>query len=142
MIEARFVFDTNAVVSAVLLPTSVARQAFDRAQDQGRLLVSPATLQELHDVLKRGRFDKYIDEDERMEFLAVLVEEALLVEVTEAVVACRDPKDDKFLELAISGGATCIVTGDKDLLTLHPFRGIPIITPQTFLQHSWATETE
>ena len=42
---------------------------------------------------------------------------------------CRDPKDDKFLELALNGKATHIVSGDEDLLVLHPFRGIPILTP-------------
>jgi predicted nucleic acid-binding protein len=48
-------------------------------------------------------------------------------------VACRDPTDDKFLELAVSGNADLILSGDKDLLTLHPFRGIPIVTPAAFV---------
>ncbi len=55
------------------------------------------------------------------------------VEVTQAITACRDPKDDKFLELAVSGRATHIVSGDQDLLALHPFAGIPIVTPGSFL---------
>ena len=49
------------------------------------------------------------------------------------VFACRDPKDDKFLEVAISGQADVIVSGDEDLLTMNPFSGIPIITPRAFL---------
>lgn len=49
------------------------------------------------------------------------------------VRACRDPKDDKFLSLAVSGGADLILTGDKDLLDLHPFRGIAIVSPQQYL---------
>jgi predicted nucleic acid-binding protein len=53
--------------------------------------------------------------------------------VTEVVTDCRDPKDNKFLELAVSGRATHIVTGDPDLLTLHPFRGVAIMTAQAFL---------
>jgi predicted nucleic acid-binding protein len=56
-----------------------------------------------------------------------------VVPITTSVKECRDPKDDKFLELAISGGASYIVSGDADLLTLHPFRGIAVITPQDFL---------
>lgn len=56
--------------------------------------------------------------------------------VIEVVTNCRDPKDNKFLELAVSGNATWIVSGDKDLLSLHPYRGIPIITLQTFLDQS------
>nr|WP_232285716.1 putative toxin-antitoxin system toxin component, PIN family [Crocosphaera chwakensis] len=47
---------------------------------------------------------------------------------------CRDPKDNKFLEVAVNGNATHIITGDKDLLELHPFRGISILKPKQFLQ--------
>ncbi|MCX5728009.1 MAG: putative toxin-antitoxin system toxin component, PIN family, partial [Nitrospirae bacterium] len=72
-------------------------------------------------------------EDERTEFITALVREATLVEITDTVTECRDPKDDKFLELAVSGKATCIVSGDDDLLVLHPFRGIPVLTPRQFL---------
>ncbi len=61
----------------------------------------------------------------------------MLVDVTDVVTECRDPKDHKFLELALSGRATCIVTGDEDLLTLHPFRGIHILRPQGFLGQTW-----
>ncbi|MSP02209.1 MAG: putative toxin-antitoxin system toxin component, PIN family [Acetobacteraceae bacterium] len=57
---------------------------------------------------------------------------AELVIVTEAVTECRDPMDDKFLELAVNGRADPIITGDTDLLVLNPFRGIPIITPAAF----------
>ena len=56
-----------------------------------------------------------------------------LLEVIEVVTDCRDPKDNKFLELALIGKATHIVSGDEDLLVLHPFRGISILTPQSFL---------
>jgi putative PIN family toxin of toxin-antitoxin system len=48
--------------------------------------------------------------------------------------ACRDPKDDKFLSLAVSGGATHLVTGDKDLLALDLFEGVRILTPHAFLE--------
>ena len=68
-----------------------------------------------------------------MEFLTAYVREATLVNVTETVKACRDPRDDKFLELAISGHATHIVTGDTGLLALHPFRKIPILAPTRFM---------
>jgi predicted nucleic acid-binding protein len=51
----------------------------------------------------------------------------------QAIRACRDPKDDKFLELAVHGRADLIVTGDQDLHTLNPFRGIAILTPNAFL---------
>jgi hypothetical protein len=131
--KLRAVFDTSVVVSAVLLPRSVPRQAFDRVQEQGRVLISAATVNELNEVLRRQRFDKYVREAQRLEFLAALIREAELVDVTEVVTECRDPKDNKFLELAVSGKATYIISGDKDLLALHPFRGIPVIAPQVFL---------
>ena len=66
--------------------------------------------------------------------------EAELVEITERVEVCREPKDDQILELAVSGNADCIVTGDDDLLTLNPFRGIAIITPADFLRVSGLEE--
>ena len=69
----------------------------------------------------------------RMEFFAALVLTAENVEVNEAITVCRDPKDDKFLELAVSGQASHIISGDADLLVLHPFREVSILTPQAFL---------
>jgi putative PIN family toxin of toxin-antitoxin system len=109
------------------------RQAFDRALEHGTLLMLSATVAELNDVLRRPRFDPYVHEDERLQCLATLVRDAEWVEVTEVVSDCRDPKDDKFLELALDGNAAHIVSGDEDLLVLHPFRGIPILTPQGFM---------
>jgi len=133
----RFVFDTSAIISAALLKQSVSRRAFDRAIAEGELLVSTDTIDELNEVLGRPDFEQYITEEERMEFLAVLLREARLVEVQIHIGECRDPRDNKFLELAISGEATCIVTGDQDLLVLHPFRGIQIVTPRVFLEGQW-----
>lgn len=131
--NVRAVLDTNIVISAVLLPHSMSRQALDRVLEYGTVLISAATGAELNNVLHRPRFNKYLQEEERMEFLATLLQEAELVEVTDVVTACRDPKDDKFLELAVSGRATHIISGDNDLLVLHPFRGIVILTPQAFV---------
>lgn len=137
--DLRFIFDTNVTVSALLLKRSVARQAFDRALEQGKLLVSQATMEELNEVLQRKGFDKYVQEEERIQFITTLVREAVLVEITETINECRDPKDNKFLELAVSGKASCIVSGDNDLLVLDPFRGIPVLTPREFLSHLWKT---
>jgi putative PIN family toxin of toxin-antitoxin system len=131
--ELRTVIDTSVVVSAVLLPRSIPRQAFDTAATRGRLLVSAATVAELDDVLRRPKFDRYVQEAKRLEFLAALAYAAEVVAVTEIVNECRDPKDDKFFELALGGRASHVISGDADLLVLHPFRGIPIVTPQDFL---------
>jgi putative PIN family toxin of toxin-antitoxin system len=129
----RVVIDTGVVVSALLLPRSVPRQAFDAAASRGTLLASAATITELDEVLRRPKFDRYVPEPMRLEFFAALVLTAEDVEITEPITACRDPKDNKFLELAVSGQATHIISGDADLLTLHPFRGVGIFTPQAFL---------
>jgi putative PIN family toxin of toxin-antitoxin system len=133
MSEKRFVIDTGVAVSAVLLPRSVPRQALDAAAAKGKLLVSEETIAELDEVLRRPKFNKYVSEGERLEFLAALVQQAEQVQVTEVITACRDAKDNKFLELAVSGGASQIVSGDEDLLVLHPFRGIAVLTPQASL---------
>ena len=129
----RAVLDTNVAVSAALLRRSTPRRALDLVIDHGTLLISIATLAELSEVLGRPRFNRYVSEDTRHEFLEMLVREAELIEVTERLTLCRDPKDDKFLELAVSGGATHIISGDNDLLALHPFGGVAIVSPQDFL---------
>ncbi len=69
------------------------------------------------------RFDKYISLEERNEFLVSLVRDSDLIEITESVRACRDPDDDRILELAVNGAAAYIITGDSDLLVMNPFRG-------------------
>jgi predicted nucleic acid-binding protein len=56
------------------------------------------------------------------------------VTITERIAACRDPTDDKSLELAVNGQADLVVSGDADLLVLNPFQGIPIVSPATFMQ--------
>ena len=99
----RFVFDTNAILSAALLPKSKPRQAFDKAKSEGILLVSDEVIEELNDVLWRDEFEKYVTETFRVEFLAALLRDAELVQITENVKACRDPRDDKFLTMQSEG---------------------------------------
>jgi len=130
----RFVFDTNVIISAVLFNNSVPGQAFIRALDHGRILVSKALVRELSRVLGRDRFDRYVTREERDAFLSSLIRESSLIEISQAVQVCRDPEDDQILELAVNGNATYIVTGDADLLVLNPFRGIEVVTPAEFLK--------
>lgn len=129
----RYVFDTNVVVSALLFSQSKPARAFFAAVGVGEVLVSADVVRELNDVLGREKFERYVGEEERTRFLRSLLREARLIEPEEKIRACRDPKDDKYLELAVSGAADCIVTGDDDLLSLNPFRDIPILTPERFL---------
>ncbi|MEM7133913.1 MAG: putative toxin-antitoxin system toxin component, PIN family [Chloroflexota bacterium] len=132
--DLRFVFDTNTIVSALLMKQSVPRKSLDEAQHHGKLLISLETLNELNDVLRREKFNKYVTESERLRFLSLLVRDAIRVEITDPISECCDPKDDKFLELAISGRADYIVSGDNDLLVLNPFRGVSIVRPSDLLE--------
>ncbi len=138
MNDLRFVLDTNTLVSAFLFKKSIVRRAYNRAQAIGNLLASDQTATELRDVLQRPKFDKYLRREIRLAFASNVIRKAILIEIKEKITASRDEKDDKFLELAASGKASCIVSGDEDLLVLHPFRGIPILTPRQFLE--WLAE--
>jgi len=131
--SSRCVFDTNVLISALLFPGSKPGRAFFAVLDQAHILVSLPVLLELRDVLGRARFDRYVHPEERAKLLGTLAREAILIETTEEIQVCRDASDNKLLELAVSGGASCIVTGDKDLLALNPFRGISVVTPADFL---------
>lgn len=131
--NARYVFDTNVIVSALLFNTSVPGQAFTRSLDHGTVLISPSLVEELSDVLGRDKFNRYVTREERERFLESLISESELVEITESVLACRDPKDDRVLELAVNGNASFVVTGDDDLLVLNPFRRIQIVTAAKLL---------
>ena len=137
--KPRFVFDTSTIVSAVLFEQAKPSRAFRRALNLGHVLSSLSTLTELAEVLDREKFDRYVTKEGREEFLEGFIERTLEIEPVEEIQACRDPNDDKFLELAVGGEARSIVSSDKDLLAREAFRGIPIMTPAAFLQ---ATEHE
>ncbi len=130
----RIVADTNLLVSRLLLPQSLPAQAVRKAVDEGQLLVSDATLGELADVLSRAKFDPYVSLEDRQDCIRVLNRVAERIIVTAPINACHDPKDDKFLELALNGEANLILTGDRDLLALHPFRGVDILSPRGYIE--------
>jgi len=129
----RVVADTNILVSRLLMPKSLPAQAVDKILAEACILASDDSLAELATVLARPKFDRYVSVADRRSFLRLLHGLAEPVPIVHRIVACRDPKDDKFLELAINGSAAAIVTGDADLLTLHPFRGVRIVTPRDYL---------
>jgi len=129
----RLVVDTNALVSRLLLPASPAAEAVRKAVAEGQLLASEATLMELAEVLARAKFDRYVTLGERQGFLRLFGRIAERIPITHTIRACRDPNDDKFLELAVNGEARLMITGDADLLALHPFRGIAILASASYL---------
>ena len=130
-----FVFDTNVLISALFDFNSIPAEALTKARTQGRLLVSKEIALEYLSVFSREKFDKWISIENRINFIENIIENSMLVDATQQIFVCRDYKDNMFLSLAVSAQANCIVSGDKDLLTLNPFNGIPILTPADFLRY-------
>lgn len=130
-----FTFDSNTLLSALFDETSVPASALKKARLNDVLLLSEPVKAEYRRIFLKSKFDKYISVAIRIEFIENIIIHAFPVNITEEISECRDPKDDMWLSLAISAKADCIVTGDKDLLVLHPFRNIPILSPADFLNH-------
>lgn len=129
----RFVLDTNAWISVALLPKSVNSKALRKAELLGEIVFSRETLSELKDVLVRTKFDRYLPLPHRFEFFDRIEARYTEILVTSSNTDCRDAKDDKFLNLAVDAGATAIISGDKDLLVLDPYKSIRIMDASEFL---------
>ena len=133
-VKNNFVFDTNALVSAVLSPRSTNAQALRKARRMGVVVYSDETWEELSEVLFRAKFDRYFTTADRQEILNRLQTGCKKVIPQVTIAECRDADDDKFLELAVTASAAVLVTGDPDLLVLHPFRNTPILNAAGFLR--------
>jgi len=134
----RVVLDTSTLVSAALYTGSVPDQALSKALQSFDLCVSVETLGELEGVLDRDRFDRYRPRGARRSFVARIRRQSILFAVALSSLSavdppCRDPKDNQFLALAYVAEADVLVSSDADLLVLHPWRGIQIVTPAEFL---------
>ena len=133
MTKPRIILDTNIFISYALKPSAGMTQVVHTAFNHGTLLVSQDTFDELRNVIERFVKRQYVTFREASELLGSVVEIAVWVKILETVQACRDPKDDKFLELAVNGQADYLVTGDKDLLVLHPFKETKILSASDFI---------
>jgi putative PIN family toxin of toxin-antitoxin system len=133
LLHFRFESAQLIIVSALLFDNSIPQKALDLANHHSTILFSAVTITELETVLERRKFDKYVSLKIRQEFLSELISSGQIVEIQTQVVICRDPKDNKFLELAADGQADYLITGDRDLLTLGSFRKTEILTPAQFL---------
>lgn len=132
----RAVVDTNILVRAVIKPADSVGPVLQRLRRREyTLLISRATLDELADVLYRPRLRTKYQLSNRVlrATIRLIVLRSELIRPDRRIVACRDPRDNMFLEVAVSGRAQVIVSGDEDLLTLNPFERIPIVTPARFL---------
>jgi putative PIN family toxin of toxin-antitoxin system len=127
------VLDTSVLISAALFPGSVPDQAVIFAFEHFHVATSDAMLAELKASLEKPKHQQYASIEQRLRFYEIFRANTRTINVTESVTACRDPKDDMVLELALSAGSRIIVSGDKDLLTMNPFRGIEIVSPRQFV---------
>ena len=132
---SRLVIDTNVWIAALISPTGVAGRVVDAVVARGiDVLMSEATFDELVSRLAKAKFDRYRDLESWSIFLSAIVDLALWHEDTQSAAGVfPDPDDDKFLSLSVAGAADLIISGDRDLLDLISYEGIPIVAPAQFL---------
>jgi uncharacterized protein len=128
------VVDTNVLISAMLFDSSISAKALDKALMHHLFVQSEETLSELASTVRRKKFDKYKPLRKREQFLLTISRASKIVDITCTVSDCRDPKDNRFLELALSASSTLIVSGDDDLLSMHPYKGVDVVNPTAFIQ--------
>ncbi len=128
----KVVFDTNILVSALVLPGGKGEEALLRVIRGGdRPIVSRAIIGELLGVLAR----KFARDREELARVAVFLSEiGELVHPRRRVHLLEDDADNRILESAAAGGAEVIVTGDRALLRLVEFEGTRIITLRDYLE--------
>ena len=129
----RFVIDTNTIISGILLPHSVPGRLLRFLTEHATLIFSPATRDELLDVISREKFDRYVAADIRERAIAILVRDGEIVSPRRFFHICRDPRDNKFLDAAHAGKADFLISGDHDLIVLREFEGVPILTARQYL---------
>lgn len=129
------VFDASSFVSAALKTNSIPERALLRAVTwPDRLILSRAVEDEYREVIFRPKFDRFVSLARRSLILDIAIVAAQRIEPRETVRECRDPKDDKYLELAAAGSADVLVSSDiRHLLSMNPWRGIRILSPAAFL---------
>jgi putative PIN family toxin of toxin-antitoxin system len=132
----RAVLDTGILVSALIRPRGTIGDVLHALRD-GRFIVvysTPITV-EIIDVLGRPKIQaKYhVLPDDITALVNLIRLRGELVIPKREITACRDPKDNKFLDAGLAGDARVIVSGDDVLLALHPFEGVDILRPAEFL---------
>ncbi|MDK9719648.1 MAG: putative toxin-antitoxin system toxin component, PIN family [Rhodospirillales bacterium] len=128
------VIDTNVWISSFLWSSKTLDAVLTIAKTKFQIIGSHETLAEIAATFSKPKFTSKMSFKERQLLFDIVVRNTLIVEICETVSDCRDPRDNKFLELAVSGGANQIITGDGDLLALHPWRGVSILTPRQFVE--------
>lgn len=135
----RVVVDSNVFVSALIAPQGTSGCFVRRLLEdkQTVFLVSRETMDELKRVLSYPKICRLLkfspnDVDRFLSSIEMLSEEVDEIDPLPDSV-CRDPDDIKFISLAVSGQAECLITGDEDLLVLGKFGEISVVTPSQYL---------
>ena len=132
--RSAIVLGSNLIVSAFLNPHSVAAQALGIGLEHFAVACSKETFAELIDVLARDKFDKYLSKSARSSLLELYAQSVQFFDTPLAVTDCKDPKDNKFLALALVAKAKVIVSGDKKyLLIMSPYQGTEIVSLGAFV---------
>ncbi len=134
MLNNKFICDTNVLLSSILSKNTPPYKTVNYIENNGFFVFSPETFSELVEVINREKFDKYISRHTREIFLQKMFSNSLIYEIYQKVDLCRDSKDNKFLDVAISSYANCLITGDDDLLSLEYIGNTSIITPREFIE--------
>ena len=130
-----YIVDTNLLISSVLRENSTPDIGLQKIESlNGVLVFSSITFEELENVMRRPKFDKYVSLERREKALSFIAQLGLFVIPQKHFTHCRDLKDNKFLDAAVAGKVTALITGDRDLLDLEDIEGIPIITMAIFLE--------
>lgn len=130
------VIDTNVLISGLISWNSKPHFAIKKAVAEYIICASNETFKEFLEVSSRPKFAKYFRTAEKERFIKDLLKYIEFIEITERVTDCQDPKDNKFLEVAISANAKFLITGDKrDLLSMNPYRNVEIISVSEFLEN-------
>jgi putative PIN family toxin of toxin-antitoxin system len=143
-IPKRVVIDTGILISALIRPQGATAPVLAHLRaGKFTVIYVEALLVELINVAARPKIRvKYgVTNEDVLALLNLIRLRGAAAIPRRTIQACRDPKDDKFLEAAVAGKADAIVSGDGDLIDLHPFEGIEILSPADFLARFAPEET-
>ena len=131
-VRKRIVFDTSSLIPACLNPDREPAQIFRRAILEHEVVTSVECFNELAQVLARDKFNAWRPLENRLLWIRLFRDAVQLLEAPAVITDCRDPKDNKFLDLAVYSKADVLVSSDIHLLEMHPYRDSPILTLADF----------
>jgi putative PIN family toxin of toxin-antitoxin system len=126
------VIDASWIVGAALKPGNAPWRALVRVRKHDRVAMSGVVTAEIRDVLARPKFALALTQSDQANIAALLFADARWFALMIRITDCRDANDNKYLELALGANASVLISSDKDLLSLHPWRGVPILLPSNY----------